>query len=36
MLLQADQPSYGLRVAKELKILEKLHPEIYNLIGLAQ
>ncbi len=36
MLLQADQPSRGLRIAKELKILEKLHPEIYNLIGLVQ
>ncbi len=36
MLLKSKKPSIGLKMAKELKILEKLHPEIYNLIGLEQ
>ncbi len=36
MLLKSNQPGLGLKIAKELKILEKLHPEIYNLINLQQ
>mgnify|MGYP001191802615 CR=1 FL=1 len=36
MLLKSTKPSVGLKIAKELKILEKLHPEINNLIGLEQ
>ncbi len=36
MLLKSERPSVGLAVARDLKIIEKLHPELHALIGVEQ
>jgi tRNA nucleotidyltransferase (CCA-adding enzyme) len=36
MLLKSTKPSVGLEVARDLKIIEKLHPELAAIIGLEQ
>ena len=36
LLLKSEKPSIGLEAMKELKVLEKLHPELNNLIHVPQ
>lgn len=36
MLVQSPKPSKGLKYAKELQILQKLHPELEAIIGVPQ
>lgn len=36
LLLKAPRPSIGLEMARELRILDQLHPEIKTLIGIPQ
>ncbi|OGY22750.1 MAG: hypothetical protein A2126_01100 [Candidatus Woykebacteria bacterium GWB1_45_5] len=36
LLLKSEKPSVGLEVARDLGVLEKLHPELEALVGLEQ
>lgn len=36
LLLKSKKPSLGLEAARDLKVLEKLHPELNNLINVPQ